>query len=141
MASISQTIQKMALSASNAGSPIMIDSSTQTEPTPLHEMDLGTDSYVDSIWIEAHNESNDDVEIALIWNPTSGSASGAAAAETFWTIPARDNRWIARGRIALPGLLDPPNDLHGITAYVPVAGDVDKVKITGFVERIPQEGV
>lgn len=118
------------LSAATGGEAISVaaDYTDAADVTAIHHVTAG---HVDSVWVQVHNTSNNNVHLFLVLNPSDDTSTAAIdAVTTEVIIPAHDSLWVLQGdSFRLRG-----SNTTTITAHV-ATGDVDKLRATGYVVR------
>ena len=118
------------LSAATGGGAILIslDYTSAADVTALHQVTAG---HVDSVWMQAHNDTNSNVLLSLVMNPSDDTDTAAIdAVTTIVEVPKYSSLWVLQGEsFRLRG-----SNSAAITAYTAV-GDVNKIRVTGYVVR------
>lgn len=129
-----QEARREHLSGGTGGGAIKIDLdyTTASDVNVLHHVTAG---YVDSVWIQVHNGSSHNVTFNLVLNPSDDTSTSAIdEVTTAVIVPQHDSLWVLQGdSFRLRG-----SNTSTITGYV-AAGDVDRLRVTGYVVRAKGE--
>jgi hypothetical protein len=124
------------LSGGAGGGAIQIDSdyTTASDVAVIHHVTAG---HVDSVWVQVHNTTNQNVHLFLVLNPSDDTSTAAIdAVTTEIVIPAHDSLWVLQGdSFRLRG-----TNTSTITAYVG-ATHTDDLRATGYVVRTKGESI
>lgn len=118
------------LSEAPGGGAISVaaDYTTASDVTAVHHVTAG---HVDSVWVQVHNSTHQDVEVKLVLNPSDDTSTSAIDdATTTLLIPKKDSLWALQGdAFRLRG-----TNTKAVAMYV-ATSDADKLKVTGYVVR------
>lgn len=129
-----QESQRDTFSVSVVGRPIIVntDLSADGDFTLIHSsLDITAGvNYADALFVQLHNVSAAEIEVALSVSPASGLIANVQAAEIRVLVPAKESVWALQGET----VREIDGGVGNLVAYTPgsTAGDI---KVTGYVIR------
>ena len=138
----SQTVESLYFSLSSAGSPIRIDGSSAASPQQIHDAGSMSTPHLDAVFMRIHNPTASAVDVTVLFLPQGNDSTSLDKASLVYTVPAHDDVWVFRGQRMgeTASSWETADSGHvGLEAYVD-AGDINKLLVLGWVDRVFQPG-